>query len=101
MMTEISILALHASEFAGEGLELQLPDQHHCFTHDRLVHLARARAAIDEDDRDLFNAKLLSPCAEVHLDLECVPIGMDAVEIDRLEHFASEAFEPAGSIVDR
>ena len=40
-----------------------------------LRHLALALGSVDEDDRDLDDAKPALPRPEAHLDLKCVAVG--------------------------
>ena len=56
--------------------------------------------AVDEADRDLAHAKAAAQRAIGQLDLEGVALGVDRVQVDRLEHRAAEALEAAGEVAD-
>src|SRR4051812_43130696 len=53
-------------------LELELPGHPQCFHDDAVVHLRLAARAVDEDDRNLSDAKPELLAAIAHLDLERV-----------------------------
>src|SRR3954471_2618735 len=59
------------------------------------AHLRRAALAIAERDRYLahLEARLDRPVGQ--LDLEAVAVGVDPVEVERLEHSAAEGLEAA------
>src|SRR5580700_6737859 len=58
---------------------------------DPLAHLRVAALAIGERDRHLADAEARAAGTVGHLDLEGVAARVDRVEVDRLEHDASEA----------
>src|SRR5262245_779613 len=89
------------SQAAGECAELQPPADPDGREADALFHLGFAGVAIDEDDRDLVQTVAAAPGAEVHLDLEGVPVRAHAVEIDPGERVAAPTLEAAGGVADR
>src|ERR1700722_16650277 len=83
---------------AGFALELgYVPDR---LERDPGRHLRLAGGAVGEHDRDLADREARQDRAVGDLDLEHVTLSPHAWQIDRLEHFAPDAFEAAGQIVD-
>src|SRR6266705_6178716 len=80
--------------------EAQAPDHPHRFADDLARHLRRARAPVDEHDRDLLDPEALPPRLEADLDLEGVAVRADAAPVDRLEDPAAEALETAREVLD-
>ena len=78
--------------------EAQLPDVRHRLDDDVVGHLRLADLAIDEDDRQFDDTEAEPMDAPRHLDLEAVALGVDGVEVDRLEHLAAKALEAAGQV---
>src|SRR6476620_10675779 len=77
------------------------PHHPYSFTHDSLRHLARSFGTIDENDRNLLDAKSLLPRTESHLYLKGVAVRANAREINRFQDFSPKALEPAGRVEDR
>src|SRR4051812_37690940 len=65
---------------------------------DRRAHLRGAPLAVAEHDRDLAHLEAGLDRAVGQLDLEAVAVGVDAVEVERLEHLPPEALEAAGQV---
>src|SRR5205807_7100908 len=84
----------------GGRIETDLPDHPQRLGDDGAAHLALADAAVGEDDRDFTDGETALQGSIGQLDLEGVPTGPDAVEIDALQHFAAEALEAAGQVAD-
>src|SRR5437773_34836 len=78
-----------------EPHERHLP---HRLEHDRPAHLRVSLLAVAERDRHLDDAEAGPRCAVGRFDLEGVALGVDRVEVDRLEHAAAEALEAAGEV---
>src|SRR4029453_11359811 len=68
------------------------------FEHDRLAHLRAAHLSVDENDRYLDDAEPSPQRSVGGLDLECVALGVDRVEVDPLENPAVVALETAGQV---
>src|SRR5690606_25277290 len=75
------------------GQPAELPHAPDGLADDLLRHLRLALAPVDEDDRDLADAEAPAPCPHADLDLERVSIGLDAIQLDRLEDFPAERLE--------
>jgi hypothetical protein len=87
-------------EPAGEGGQSQRRDLDDGLDDDGAAHLRRSLCPVGEGDRHLLDPKALSDRAVGHLDLERVALRVDGLEIDRLEHGAPEALEPARQVVN-
>src|SRR5438046_4489582 len=86
-------------QLAQQGPEAErryLPDR---LEHDRPAHLRMTFLAVDEPDRHLGDAEALAERPVGRLDLEGVALGVDRLEVDRLEHGAAIALEAAGQVV--
>src|SRR6187551_953802 len=90
-------MALEAAEQSSGAERRHLPDR---LEHDPLAHLGAADLAIGERDRNLDDPKARSQGAVRGLDLERVAERRDAVQVDRLQHFAPVALEAAGQVAD-
>src|SRR4029450_6836779 len=76
----------------------QCRDLPYGFHPNRLSHLRAAHLSVDEDDRYLDDAEPSPQCPVGGLDLECVALRVDRVEVDRLENHAAVALEAAGQV---
>ncbi len=72
-----------------------------CLGHDILAHLAAAHCAVREDDRNLFDAETLAIDLHHGLDLECVALEADEIEVERLQDVAAIALEAGRTVADR
>lgn len=81
--------------------ETKFPAHEDGLAKDGGVHFGLSMFAVDEQDRDLLDAKAFLEGAPSHLDLEGVAFRAHIVEIDGFEDFASEALETTCKIADR
>src|SRR5262245_5067142 len=89
---------LHDLEPAGERSEPEQRDLPHRLGHDRARHLRRARATLDEGDRNLLHPEAAAADPVRRLDLDRIAVGRERVEVDRLECRPPEALDPAGEV---
>ena len=85
---------------AEEAIQAQADDAEERFGEDTSAHLARALAAVGEDDGHLleFEANLVG--SVLHLDLEGVALESHFVEGNGLQHAPSVADESCRGVVD-
>src|SRR5688572_32959824 len=84
---------LEPAEPVGEP---QPPDDPERLDGDPKAQLGGAARPVEEEERQLLDARAVLLEAVVHLDLERVAVRADALEADPLEHRAADAAEAAG-----
>src|SRR5215218_9663471 len=87
-----------ASACASAGVQTHLRHAPGRLERDPPRHLRAPDLAVAEDDRDLAHAEAAAHGAVGQLDLERVALRANAVEVDRLEHFAPVALEPSREV---
>src|SRR5829696_4636717 len=92
-------LSRRAAGSAAAAAEAQLRHEPGRLHRDPRRHLALPAKPLGEDDRDFDDAEARLHRPVGQLDLERVALRLDARKVDRLEHLAAEALEPAGEVV--
>ena len=95
---ESRIPRLRRAAEAGLSAEARLDEQRRNtpgrFEHDRPAHLGPARSPFIEHDRD-FDVEAAHPGVMGELDLKCVAIGFDPIEVARFEQATTVTLEAA------
>lgn len=73
------------SDLAEGGLGAEAPHDADRLQEDLPAHLGRSRGAVDEHDGDLLDPHALAERAVGHLDLEGVAVGVDGIDVDRVQ----------------
>src|SRR5215210_9577939 len=79
----------------------ELPDECGGLQENSPGHLRLTGCAVREDDGHFHDPKAGTVAEVVHLHLKAVAVGLDAIEVEGLEHLPAEALEAAGAVPDR